>query len=78
MCVLNMLHLQKSYAIKLCKKDLCYDKQRTFVYVAEAAHARYPDRDPYWNSIAKATYHATVKDTKHKRDSMHERQHKRL
>jgi len=26
---------------------ICYDKQRTFVYEADAAHAHYPDRDPY-------------------------------
>lgn len=42
---------------------VCYHRQRTFVYEVEAAHARYPDSDPYWNFIAEATHHATMKHT---------------
>lgn len=44
---------------------ICYERQRTFVYGFEAAHVRYPDSDPYWNSIVKATCHAMIKRYKH-------------
>lgn len=40
--ILTKKAMRLSYVYKIC-----YDGQRTFAYVAEAAHARYPDRDPY-------------------------------